>query len=305
MQETQIAQETQTTQVAQTTQPTHHTPADQTPPSLEHITLGCIGFGAMGSAIAQGLIDQGIVAPEQIIASAAHYDALVARTADRGIRAVHSAQEVVEQADIVILAVKPYLYEHVCNEIVQSVAQRTAQQSAHGHAPIIVSIAAGMNLEKLTALLPGAHAICTVPNTPIAVGKGIMVTEDVDTLSAIERELFDGLFSTVSLVERVDTAHINIAGTVAGCAPAYTAMFIEALADAGVKYGLKRTTAYRLAGQMVAGTGALQVATGAHPAAMKDAVCSPGGTTIRGVAALEQHGFRGAIISAIDAIEGK
>ena len=90
----------------------------------------------------------------------------------------------------------------------------------------------------------------------------------------------------------------------AGCAPAYAAMFMEALADAGVKYGLTRATAYRLAAAMTAGTGALQLATGLAPAQMKDAVCSPGGTTIQGVAALEQTGFRGSIISAIDAVEG-
>ena len=108
---------------------------------------------------------------------------------------------------------------------------------------------------------------------------------------------------TISLIERVDTAHMNIAMCIAGCAPAFTDMYIEALGDAGVKYGLQRAAAYRMAAKMVEGVGALYMATETHPGAMKDAVCSPGGTTIRGVAQLEKDGFRGAVINAVDAIE--
>ena len=104
----------------------------------------------------------------------------------------------------------------------------------------------------------------------------------------------DEIFSHVGIVERIDTAHMGVAGTVAGCGPAWVCMLIEALGDAGVKHGLTRTQAYRLAGQMVAGTGEMLVASGEHPAALKDAVCSPGGTTIRGVAALERAGLRAA-----------
>lgn len=101
------------------------------------------------------------------------------------------------------------------------------------------------------------------------------------------------------------TEQLSIAGTIAGCSPAYAAMFIEALGDAGVKHGLARETAYRLAAKMLEGTGRLCVERKLHPAAMKDAVCSPGGTTIKGVASLERDGFRGAVIAAIDAAEGK
>ena len=152
-------------------------------------------------------------------------------------------------------------------------------------------------------MLPQAHVICTIPNTPIAVGQGVIVAESKDSLTDEQRQLVEELFKPVALFERVDTAQMSIASVVSGCGPAYAAMFIEALADAGVKHGLARNTAYRLAGKMVQGTGALQIATGQIPAAMKDAVCSPGGTTIKGVAALEQHGFRGSIIAAVDAVE--
>ncbi len=107
------------------------------------------------------------------------------------------------------------------------------------------------------------------------------------------------------MVEVVDARHLGIAGTLSGCGPAFTAMFIEALSDGAVLHGLPRELSYQLASQMVVGTGKLQISTKRHPGAMKDAVCSPGGTTIKGVTALEQKGFRSAVIGAIDAIEQK
>ena len=111
------------------------------------------------------------------------------------------------------------------------------------------------------------------------------------------------LFAKLGLAEFADEKMMSAAGTLAGCGPAFAAMFIEALADGAVKHGVPRAAAYSLASQMLAGTAKLQLETGAHPGAMKDAVCSPGGTTIIGVAALERKGFRSAVIDAIDAIE--
>ena len=179
---------------------------------------------------------------------------------------------------------------------------------------IVVSIAAGWNLKKYQDLFAtedgesvdssDIHIQCTIPNTPMAVGKGVLVTESVNTLTDDETETFEQLFGPISLIERVDTAHMNIAMVVAGCAPAFTDMYIEALGDAGVQYGLQRASAYRLAAKMVEGVGALYMATETHPGAMKDAVCSPGGTTIKGVAQLEKDGFRGSVIDAVDAIVG-
>ena len=118
-------------------------------------------------------------------------------------------------------------------------------------------------------------------------------------------DLFTKLFSTISIVQFVETKQLSIGGTVAGCGPAFASMFIEALADAGVMHGLARPVAYKLASQMIVGTGKLQLATNNHPGAMKDAVSSPSGTTIVGVATLERKGFRSAVIDAIDAIENK
>ncbi len=136
----------------------------------------------------------------------------------------------------------------------------------------------------------------------------MLVTEDVDTLTPEQRNRFEALFGSIALIERVDTAHMGSAMCIAGCAPAFTEMYMEALGDAGVKYGLQRATAYRLAAKrlaakMIEGVGALYMSEGEHPGAMKDAVCSPGGTSFKGVASLEETAFRGAVINAVDAIE--
>ena len=133
------------------------------------------------------------------------------------------------------------------------------------------------------------------------MGCGVIACEQKHSLSADEWETFTGLFGDIALIEPVAGHLLSTASAVAGCGPAFAAMFLESLADGGVKNGLPRATAYRLAAQMMAGTAQLHLATGTHPGAMKDAVCSPGGTTIKGVAALEAAGLRNALISAVDA----
>ena len=265
----------------------------------QNITIGFIGYGNMAQAIAQGLVDAGVVNGGDIVACAAHYDKLKASTAKLGARPLHNAREVAAAADVVIIAIKPYQIESVIKPIADEFAK---------NGRFVVSIAAGWDLAKYQKLFgdlaQSIHIQCTIPNTPMAVGKGVLVTETDNTLTDMQTEVFESLFGPISLIERVDTAHMTIAMVVAGCAPAFTDMYIEALGDAGVQYGPQRATAYRLAAKMVEGVGALYMATGTHPGAMKDAVCSPGGTTIRGVAKLEKDGFRGAVIDAVDAIVG-
>ena len=279
---------------------------------LDDLTIGFIGYGNMAQAIAQGLVDAGVVRGRQIVACAAHWDKLERNAAKLGVRPLKSPLEVAAAADVVVIAIKPYQIEAVVGPLARELARPGR---------FVVSIAAGWDLEKYRGLFAavagdagetgetsdgtadrGVHIQCTIPNTPMAVGKGVLVTEAANTLTDGETEVFESLFAPISLIERVDTAHMNIAMVVAGCAPAFTDMYIEALGDAGVKYGLQREAAYRLAAKMVEGVGALYMATGTHPGAMKDAVCSPGGTTIRGVGQLEKDGFRGVVIDGVDAI---
>ena len=126
--------------------------------------------------------------------------------------------------------------------------------------------------------------------------------EERHSLTEVEFAAVRTLLGNLGTVEILPTNLMGAGMTIAGCGPAFVAMMIEALGDAGVKYGLPRQTAYRLASQTLAGTGMLQLATGAHPGAMKDAVCSPAGSTIRGVAQLEKSGFRASLLDAVDAI---
>ena len=201
----------------------------------------------------------------------------------------------VDDADVVVVAVKPYQVEAVLAPVKGMLAGK-----------VVVSVAAGMTFDRYEEILaPGTHHLSTIPNTPVAVCEGIVVCERRHSLSEAEWQSVQALLSHVGLVIPVDTAQLGIAGTVCGCGPAFVAMFIEALADAAVKHGIVRADAYRMASQMVVGTGKLQLATGQHPAMMKDAVCSPGGTTIVGVGELERKRFRGAVIDAIDAIQDK
>lgn len=258
-------------------------------------TIGFIGYGNMAQAMATGMINAGSIDAAHVIACAAHYDKLTRTAAVLGIQPKQDAREVAQQADIIVIAIKPHLIESV-------LAPLSDELNRPG--VIIISLAAGWNLERYRQLLgERAHIQCIIPNTAMQVGKGIVIAETAHTLSDDEQRQLRQLLEPTALIEYVDTVHMDIAMCVAGCAPAFTAMYIEALSDAGVKYGLSREAATRLASAMVEGVGALQLATGMHPGAMKDAVCSPGGTTIRGVAALEQHGLRGAVIAAVEAIE--
>ena len=261
---------------------------------FDTVRIGFIGFGNMAQAIAQGLLRAQAVDPARIYACAKRWDKLAEATEPRGMHPCRDAREVAQNADVVFVAVKPYLVEAVCSPIKDVLASKT-----------VVSVAAGMTFDRYEAILePGTHHISTIPNTPVSVCEGVWTCEETHSLTDDELALVRELLGATGLVAMVDSKHLGIAGTVTGCGPAFVAMFMEALGDAAVKYGVPRALAYQLAGQMIAGTGKMAVETGQHPAALKDAVCSPGGTTIKGVAALERWGLRNSVIQAIDAIEG-
>lgn len=255
--------------------------------------VGFIGFGNMARALADGFLRTGALRGEQIAACARDWERLCRHTESAGMLPLRDAAAVVEFADLVIVAVKPYQVEEVLMPVREMLAGK-----------IVLSVAAGWTFERYEKLLAaGTHHISTIPNTPVSVGEGIVVCERRHSLTDGEWREVETLLGRVGLVIPVDTPLLGIAGTVCGCGPAFAALFIEALGDAAVKHGIPRADAYRMASQMIAGTGKLQLVTGAHPGAMKDAVCSPGGTTILGVAELERKGFRSAVIDAVDAIE--
>lgn len=251
-----------------------------------------IGFGNMAQAITRAWLGAQVLAPEDIYACARRYERLEQNCQRLGVQPCKTPAEAAAAAEVVVIAVKPYQIADVCGPIVDLLKTKT-----------VISLAAGMPYEKLKTILPGVPVISAIPNTPISVGAGILVCEEENSLSQDQKALVVRLFEPVALIVGVDSAHLSIAGTIGGCSPAFAALFIEALADAGVKYGLTRQLSYELSAKVLEGTGKLFLKEGGHPGQLKDAVCSPGGTTIKGVCALEHDGFRGDIIGAIEAIE--
>lgn len=257
------------------------------------VRIGFIGFGNMASAMADGWIASGAIAGDRMCACAGRYDALVERCDRRGMRAMRTAAEVAAAADVLVVAVKPYMIEGVLGPIAGALAGK-----------VVLSVAAGWDCASYERVIPGTRHLSTVPNTPVAINEGVIACEKASTLTDDDRTLLFELLGLLGKAVEVETRLLSVAGTVGGCAPAFVAMVIEALGDAAVKHGIPRATAYEIVSQMMVGTARLQLETGQHPGAMKDAVCSPGGTTIKGVAELERCGMRSAFISAIDAIEG-
>lgn len=254
--------------------------------------VGFLGFGQMATAICEGFIYKGIVNPADMCATARDKDKLKANCESRGITAMDTAASVAEASDVVIVAVIPGQVKPVLEGIKDLLSGK-----------IVVSIAWGCDCDFLNGILPdGVGHISTIPNTPIAVGEGIVITEKKHTLTETQFGLFKDLFEPVSLLVYTDTENFLTGGSMAGCTTAFAAMMIEALGDAGVKWGLTRQTSYNIVSKMIAGVGRLQLETGDHPGVMKDRICSPGGTTIIGVEALEEAGFRYALQHAIDEI---
>lgn len=260
--------------------------------TLDNVDIGFIGFGNMAGAIAEGLLKTDRITASQIFACAKDFHKLTVKAEVMGITACKDAALVTESSDIIFVCVKPYLVKEVMEPLKDALSDK-----------IVVSVAVGISCNDYEEIIPGSAHLSTLPNTPVAVRKGIFICENTHTLNDDQKKLIEELLSLVGMVKWVSPAHLGIAGTISGCGPALTSMYIEALADAAVKHGLPRQLSYELAGQMVAGTGSLLVESGKHPAVMKDEVCSPGGTTIRGVVSLETSGFRGAVIKAIDKIE--
>lgn len=255
-------------------------------------SIGMIGFGNMARALAQGWLRTETVAPQRILATARDFDKLTAHTKPHGFQPVRTVAELIERADIVVVAIKPYQVEAVLSPHKEALAKK-----------IVVSVAAGWDFDRYEAFFaPGTRHVSIIPNTPVAAGEGVVLIERKHSLPEEAFGQVRALLEAIAVVEQLDEDVFDAGTVISGCGPAFVAMFIEALADGGVKHGLPRETAYRLASQTLVGTGALQLSTGEHPGRMKDAVCSPGGTTIRGVAALEREGLRNAVICAVDDI---
>lgn len=254
--------------------------------------IGLIGMGNMGCAIVKGMLASGEISPDNILVSRRNKTALQNLCDELMIQGTTSNVEVAKKSDLIFLCTKPKQLFNVIEEIQSEL-----------HNKIIISIAAGIHFAQLAKVVPDScEILATVPNTPVAIRQGIFAAESTHNLSVDHEKEVLQLLRTCADVYFVPTEELGIFSVLSGCGPGLISVLMEAFADAGVKYGMNRQQAYAVVAQTFAGTALLQKHTGKHPAIMKDEVCSPGGTTIRGVAALEEYGARNALIKSIDAI---
>ena len=251
--------------------------------------VGMIGLGNMGSAIAQCLRET--VASEDLLLSNRSPQKVVDFIKAYGGCAA-SSQEVFECADVIFLAVKPYQMETLIAEHSTFLA---ARQSV-----LVVSMAASITLDQLCQWLPKqAHVIRMMPNTPVAIGQGVVTYAVSDNCDTKDQDTFKHLLAQAGTLVALDEKLIDASTALSGCGPAFVYLFIEALSDAGVSMGLSRADSLLLASQTVAGSAKMVKETNEHPGVLKDQVTSPGGATIAGIASLEKEAFRGSVISAV------
>ena len=256
---------------------------------LAAIKLGFIGVGSMGGAIIKGLLAGGDVPRENLI----YYDPDPARQAqmdELGVAAALDNPEVMH-APVVVLGVKP--------QVLPAVLTSVKEFARPWH--LIISIAAGVPLAVLEGALPHSRVIRVMPNTPTLVGAGMAALAPGRGVTPEDLALALDLFKAVGQAVVVEERLLDAVTGLSGSGPAFVAVFIEALADGGVKMGLPRPLALTLATQTVLGTARLCHEEQIHPALLKDLVTSPGGTTIAGLHALESSGFRGAVMDAVTA----
>lgn len=247
-----------------------------------------IGGGNMANSIVSGILAKGLVPASRLSVSGPHTENLL-HFSQLGLNTDSQNSRAASGSDIVILAVKPQIMPTVLPELYESLDEKQ----------LIISVAAGITLRQLeSGLKPGSRIIRAMPNTPAAVCMG--VTALCQNTSATIEDMADAseIFATCGSVDWVEEHLLDAVIGIAGSAPAYFFMMVEAMADAGVKSGLKRNMAYRMAAQAMAGSAELLLKSERHPGELKDQVCSPGGTTIEAVRALEDAGFRSAVITA-------
>lgn len=251
--------------------------------------IGFIGCGNMGGAILFGALESGVLPKE----NAYVYDinpAMMEKAESWGVNLCTDDEDVCVKSDIILLAVKP-----------QNAAEALGMCKKALDGKSMMSIVAGVTVERLQNMIDGTPRILRLlPNTPAMVFEGAFAICSDNDFTEEDLEIAKSIYSSIGIIEMVPEKLIDAACALNGGGPAFVAMFIEAMADGGVKQGLPRQTAYRLAAQTALGTAKMILETGMHPGQIKDMVTSPGGTTIEGCEALERGGMRGAVIDCIN-----
>jgi pyrroline-5-carboxylate reductase len=253
--------------------------------------IGFIGTGNMGSALLKGLVESGMLLPSHIYI----YDIDTKKTEtlsnETGVIVARDNEELVCKSDIIVLAVKPNMAVPVLERV----------KGVFDNKKILVSIAVGIAINTLKGVLgEDKKIIRTMPNTPALVKEGMTLISYGENVNDNDAAIVKNMFECVGKVEILDESLMNEVTALTSSSPAYVFMFIEAMGDAAVLSGIPRNLAYKLASQAVLGSAKLVLETGKHPGQLKDQVCSPAGTTIEAVYALEKNGFRHSVIEAMN-----
>ena len=256
------------------------------------IKLGIIGCGNMGGAMLRQMLKAEIFTPEEVMISDKNPNLRAQLKTELGVNVTYQNAEAAA-APVLLLAVKPQFIQAVGQEVAGTVKPEA----------LVISIVAGYDLHMLHALLNNetAHIIRVMPNTPAMVGEGVLAACRGQYVTDNEWTLGMKLLGCMGMAEEVTESLMDAVTGLSGSSPAFVFLFLEALADAGVRGGLPRATAQRFAAQTLLGSAKLALETGRHPGELKDMVTSPAGTTIEGVAALERNAFRSAVMEAVDA----
>jgi len=254
--------------------------------------IGFIGAGNMGGALARAAAKA--MAPENILISDVHAPAAEKLAAELGSRLAQAA-DVAAQADFIFLGVKPQVMEGMLSGIKATLAERKTGF-------VLVSMAAGICIADICRMAGGDYPVIRImPNIPVKAGGGMILYDSTENVTDQALEGFLSGMQYAGRLDRLAEKLIDAGSALSGCGPAFVSLFVEGLADGAVACGLPRAKALEYAEQTLLGTAKLLLETGEHPGQLKDAVCSPGGSTIEGVRALEEGGLRGIVMDAVQA----
>lgn len=256
------------------------------------MTFGFIGAGNMGGALARAVAKS--VVPENITLSDKETSKAVELAKQIGALAA-SAETVAENCRFIFLGVKPQVMKAMLSQIAPTLKSRTTNF-------VLVSMAAGVCIDEIRRMAGANYPVIRImPNIPASVGSGVILFDTTDNVDEGDIAAFQKALAAAGVVDHLPEKLIDAASALSGCGPAFVSLFVEALADGAVACGLPRDKAMLYAAATVKGSAAMILESGMHPAQLKDAVCSPGGTTIAGVKALEEGTFRGATMNAVKA----
>lgn len=250
--------------------------------------IGFIGCGNMGGALLRAVL--GALPAESVFISDTDEKKTANLSKEYGVTAV-LAEEIAALCDYIVLGVKPQTLFGLLSSLSPVWQKREGK-------PVLISMAAGISLKSIKEAVGSLPVIRIMPNTPASVGEG-MILWTHEGASEEETAFFLHAFSGAGRLDRLDEKFIDAASALSGCGPAFVCLFAEALADGAVACGLPRANASLYAAQTLLGTAKLILESGEHPGKLKDAVCSPGGTTIEGVRALEEGALRGTVMDAV------